>query len=253
MRLSTLPTYVISLTRAVERRVQFAAECAQAGITYQIFDGVDGRAREAELLAKSDPVAWRRFMGSEISAGHMGCYASHVDLWAQIGHGPDPVALICEDDVVFHADFAQAVEAALALQDRWDICRFAKIRAKGAIAQATRDGYTLNAYWGPFTGNACYLIKRETAAKLAASFYPIRRAHDHELNRIFAYNIRLTGLTPWPAHPEDQGESFLTGSAMARNHKLPKWKRLPHYAHKLANYPRRLLWLARNGMLSHRR
>lgn len=244
-----VPVFVISLARATERRAQVAQEFAKIGMGYAIFDGVDGRADEERLLLQSDLPAWDRNMGGPISAGHMGCYASHVDLWAQIASGPDEIVLICEDDVTFDAAFPAALQTALDLRDQWDIVRFSCIRAKGAIAQARQDGFTLNAYWGPFTGNGCYLIHRATAAKLAARFYPIRRAHDHELNRFFVYDIRLMGLTPFTAPPRDSGQSFITGTQMAEARKYPKWRRLPYYGQKAANYLRRLIWLGRRGLL----
>lgn len=244
-----VPVRVISLARAVARQERFAAECARLGIDYALFTGVDGRAELDRLMQQTDVPGWHSHMGAPIAAGHLGCYASHVQLWQDIGNGPDDIVLVCEDDVVFHDDFPAAVQAALKVAGQWDICRFAKIRAKGAICQGTVDGYRLNAYWGPFTGNACYLIKRDLAARLARDFWPISRAHDHELNRFFAYDFRLMGLEPFAAHPEDKAESYITGQAMSEAKKFPKYKRLPYYVQKLANYVRRLIWLGRRGML----
>ncbi|MGH1355449.1 MAG: glycosyltransferase family 25 protein [Thalassovita sp.] len=245
----SVPVIVISLERAVERLKSFDSECANLGITYSVFTGVDGKAEYETLLQKTDVAGWKRHMGAPLSAGHLGCYASHVQLWSQIGEGADDIVLVCEDDVVFHDDFPKAVQAALKASEHWDICRFAKIRAKGAITQGTVDGYRLNAYWGPFTGNACYLIKRDLAKRLARGFWPISRAHDHELNRFFHYDFRLMGLEPFAAHPDDKDESYITGTGMQDAKKFPKYKRLPYYRQKFSNYFRRLNWLRRHGAL----
>lgn len=242
-----LPVHVISLARATERQAQVAREFSRIGLGYTLFEGIDGAAQEAELLRRTDLAAWHRNMGAPISAGHMGCYASHVELWRQIGETGPEIVLICEDDVTFTAEFPQALMTGLALADHWDILRFSCIRAKGRIARARQGAFTLNAYWGPFTGNGCYLIKRPVAAHLASRFYPIRRAHDHELNRFFDHDIRLMGLEPFSAPPRDRGESFITGTAMAGAKKFPKYRRLPHYGQKIANYVRRLIWLAGKG------
>ena len=250
--LPDLPVQVISLARATARQAQVAQEFARIGMRYTIFEGIDGAAHQAELLGRTDLAAWHRNMGAPISAGHMGCYASHVELWRQIAQDGPEIVLICEDDVTFTAGFPQALAAGLAMADRWDILRFSCIRAKGRLPQAQLGPFTLMAYWGPFTGNGCYLIKRAVAARLAERFYPIRRAHDHELNRFFDHDIRLMGLEPFTAPPRDRGESFITGTAMAGAKKFPKLKRLPPYRQKLANYARRLIWLARHGLLSFR-
>lgn len=243
------PIYVISLARAVSRRERLAQEFASLGYDYEIFEGVDGRAEYDRLLALTDASAWARNMGAPLSAGHLGCYASHVALWAKIGAGAAPYALVCEDDVHFLPPFKEALAQGLSAAGDWDILRFSCIRAKGKLRQKRLGGFDLNAYWGPFTGNGCYLITRETAAKLAAAFYPIRRAHDHELNRFFVYDIKLMGLEPFAAPPMDQGESFITGIQMAEAKKFKKSRRLPYYAQKAGNYLRRIVWLARRGML----
>ncbi|PTV93788.1 glycosyl transferase family 25 [Rhodobacter aestuarii] len=250
MSAAPVPIFVISLARATARRAQVENEFAKIGFDYALFDGVDGQACEAELRKRTDEVAWRRNMGAPLSLGHLGCYASHVELWRQIGVGQDEIVLICEDDVTFTPDFPNALQTALELADRWDIVRFSRIRAKGPLKQVERGSFTLNAYWGPFTGNGCYLIKRSVAARLADSFYPITRAHDHELNRFFKHDIRLMGLEPFTAPPRDQGESFITGTAMADAKKFPKHKRLAYYWQKIANYGKRLHWLARQGLFS---
>ena len=67
--MSKLPeVYVISLDRATRRREQFQAECDRIGLTYQIFSGVDGREREAELRERTDERLWNLNMGAPLSA-----------------------------------------------------------------------------------------------------------------------------------------------------------------------------------------
>lgn len=247
-----IPVYVISLARAKERRARLASEFERVGLDYTIFDGIDGELSSKELLDNFDIHAWSRNMGGPLSLGHLGCYMSHVQLWGRVATRDDAIALICEDDVVFSSEFPDAFASALSMQIQWDIVRFSCVRAKGKLLQAVSGEFRLNAYWGPFTGNGCYLIKRDVAAQLADSFLPIRRAHDHELNRFFFYNIRLMGLEPFTAQPQDDGKSFITGKDMVLASKFPFYRRLPHYAQKLLNYIQRINWLARHGMIAPR-
>jgi glycosyl transferase family 25 len=244
-----IPIYVISLARAEQRRVRVASEFDRVGLDYTIYEGIDGQLSSQELLDDFDAHAWTRNMGGPLSLGHLGCYKSHVQLWSQVASQDDAIVLICEDDVVFSSEFPDALAAALSMQHQWDIVRFSCVRAKGKLLQAISGEFRLNAYWGPFTGNGCYLIKHDVAAQLADAFLPIRRAHDHELNRFFFYNIRLMGLEPFTAQPEDDGKSFITGKDMALASKFPFYRRLPHYVQKLGNYVRRIDWLFRRGMI----
>ncbi len=244
-----IPTFVISLPQAKERQQRVAHEFAKIGLDYAIWPGVDGRANFDALLAQTDAAAWARNMGAPLSAGHLGCYAAHVGLWQHVAQIDAPAVLICEDDVTFRPDFPQALAAGVSAVAEWDVLRLACLRAKRPVAIRPVGRYRLTAFWGPFTGNACYLIRPTVAARLAARFYPICRAHDHEMNRFFDHEYRLFGLMPFAAAPDDGQESFITGTAMSEAVKFPKWRRLPHYGQKLANYARRRAWLAREGYL----
>ena len=146
--------------------------------------------------------------GAKLTLGHQ-CYMAHVKLWEKIGDMKKPV-LICEDDVSFTKDFPRALQMAIATQADWDICRFGKIRSVGAIKAKAIEQFRLNYYWGPFTGNVCYLIQPNVASRLANSFIPITRAHDHELNRFFFHDVRLTGLEPFGQ--TKMVESYITGN-----------------------------------------
>ena len=248
MNCPAVPAFVISLPQAVERQSRVQAEFARVGLGFKIWPGIDGKTEFQRLLGLTDLQAWHRNMGAPVAPGHLGCYAAHVGLWEHVASSDAAAVLICEDDVTFRPDFAQALAAGLSDPGAWDVLRLACLRAKRPVLQARLGDYSLNAYWGPFTGSACYLIRPEVAGRLAARFYPIRRAHDHEMNRFFDHDYRLFGLEPFAAVPEDGQESFITGTAMAEVRKFPKWRRLPHYMQKLANYARRRAWLARKGM-----
>lgn len=241
--------WLISLERDSARRAAMKAQLDAMGLSYTWFKGIDGRAREAELLQRAEPKAYARNMGSPILPGKLGCYASHVSVWEALVASRYEAALILEDDVVFHDDFLPALDLALVESDRWDTIRFNCIRAKLPVTQSNIGGYRFNAYIGPFTGNATYLLKRQVAARLLPHLWPQTRAFDHELNRFFQHNYRQIGLEPWPSHVDDGGTSSITGT----QHNLvqkPHWsKRVPHYRLKAANYLRRALWLARKGML----
>ena len=241
--------WLINLPRDTARRARMEEQLSAMGLAFTVFPAIDGRAEEARLKLKADPSAYAQNMGAPLLPGKLGVFASHLAVWEAFLASPHKVALILEDDVVFHGDFLQALDTALTNADLWDLVRFNKIRAKLPVTQARLGTYRLNAYVGPFTGNAAYLIHREVAARLAPGLWPQTRALDHELNRFFVHNYRQLGLEPWASHPDDVGTSTSTGTGFALVQK-PHWtKRLPHYRLKAANYVRRAVWLWRQGML----
>ncbi len=241
--------WLINLPRDVARCDRMVEQLDSLGLTATLFPAIDGRVEEARLLRKADPQAYARNMGAPLLPGKLGVFASHLAVWEALTASSYKAALIFEDDVVFHEDFLEALDTALANADLWDLVRFNKIRAKLPVTQARLGRYRLNAYVGPFTGNAAYLIHRDIAARLAPGLWPQTRALDHELNRFFLHDYRQLGLEPWSSHPDDGGTSTITGAGFALV-KKPHWtRRLPHYRLKAMNYVRRALWLWRHGML----
>lgn len=243
-----IDVYLINLDRATDRLAGMTRRLQALDLPYIRFAAVDGRAMGVDLMTDVDPQAFARNTGRPPLPGDIGCYHSHMSVWSKLIKSGKPAALILEDDIVFHDDFPAAVSVALENIASWDIVRFNCIRAKRPLLQERLGRYRLNAYVGPFTGNGAYLITRDTALKLGKSMWPITRPHDHELNRFFAHDIRLLGLEPWSSHPDDAGQSTITGTAFA-DVKKPRWyKRLPYLWQKTANYVRRAAWLyARRG------
>ncbi len=240
-------TWLINLERAETRRAAMLPRMEALGIPYKLFAAVDGRA-EAEALERDvDRAAYERNTGGILLPGKMGCYHSHLRVWRELVASDHPVALILEDDVVFHDDFLDSVDAALSVADHWDAVRFNAIRAKIPVTQGTVGPYRLNAYIGPFTGNGAYLIKREVAQRLLPRLLPMTRPFDHELNRFFLHEYRQRGLEPWSSHVDDEGESTITGTQFGDVRKFPKHKRLPFYRLKAGNYLRRFAYLRRTG------
>lgn len=246
--LDGLPVWLINLPRATARRERMERRLADLGLKYNIFAGVDGNAEEAKLIANTDVKAFERNMGRKILIGGLGCYHSHLGVWEEFLASGKPVALILEDDVVFHDDFLDALRLGLRARQHWDFLKLNRIRAKMPVCQGKIGPYRLNAYIGPATGTGAYLITRETAEKLLPAMRRVTRATDHEINRFFVHDFRLRGLECFPSHLED-GESLIaTGPGGYGGVQKFKWyKRIPNYRLRIANHLRRLMWLCRRG------
>ncbi len=245
--------WLINLPKDVVRRTKMERQLSEMKLTWTLFTAIDGRANEAALRLQADPKAYARNMGSPLLPGKLGVYASHLAVWENLIASDHKAALILEDDVAFHSNFGEALDVALNNSDLWDLVRFNCIRAKLSVMQAQLGDYKLNAYIGPFTGNACYVIHRDVAQRLIKGLWPQTRALDHELNRFFVHQYRQFGLEPWSSHIDDGGVSTITGANFALAKKFAWYRRLPHYRLKAANYLRRGAWLLRRGMLWPRR
>lgn len=241
--------WLINLPQNQDRLAKMAQQLDSMGLPWQLFSAVNGREHFDELILQADPEAYAKNMGSPILPGKLGVYASHTRVWKEFIRSDYEFALIFEDDVVFHDNFVEALSAAFQAKNHWDIVRFNCVRAKLPIQQGVVGQWRLNAYIGPFTGNAAYLIRKDIAIKLVSQIGPQTRALDHELNRFFHHDYRLLGMEPWSSHTDDGNVSTITGVGFASVKKFKWYKRLPHYRLKAANYFRRFAWLIKKGMI----
>jgi glycosyl transferase family 25 len=246
---AALAAYVINLPRSVARRERSEEQLRAMGLGYRLFPAIDGRAEWDRLAAEVDLPAFRRNVGREVLPGEIGAYLSHLAVWRDFLSGGAEVALVMEDDVIFHADFKPALAAALSVRDRWDFLKLNRIRAKQPIPQGQIGPWVMNAYLGPATGLGAYLITRDLAARLLPAMLPVTRPIDHELDRVHVHDFRHFGLEPFPSHVDDGNESTITGTGFAAVTKPAWYRRLPMYALRLRNRIGRLVYLARRGRL----
>jgi glycosyl transferase family 25 len=249
MKKDDIAVYLINLEQSEKRRAHMVKSLADLPLDYTWFRAIDGTKDWHALASSVDIKAFERKTGREVLKGEIGAYHSHLGVWDAFIQSGKQVALILEDDVVFHADFLVALETALLAGDRWDFLKLNKIRAKHPVRQGALGPYALNAYLGAATGLGAYLITHQTATMLLPKMLPITRPIDHELDRTFHHNFRHFGLEPFPSHVDDEKESTITGTAFSKVRKFPKWKRLPYYALRARNFIGKALVLAgkRNG------
>jgi glycosyl transferase family 25 len=248
-----LAAYVINLPRSVARRERTEAQLRAMDLPFTLFPAIDGRAEADRLAAELDEPAFRCNVGREVLAGEIGAYHSHLAVWRAFLSGPAEVALVMEDDVIFHPEFRAALDAALSVRDHWDFLKLNRIRAKQPIPQGRVGDWVLNAYLGPATGLGAYLITRDLAARLLPAMLPVTRPIDHELDRIHVHDFRHFGLEPFPSHVDDGNESTITGTGFAAVAKPAWYRRLPMYGLRLRNTLGKLFHLARRGRLRPRR
>ena len=241
-----LGIWLINLDRSTERRAVMEARLSTFGLNYTRFSAIDGRAEWDRLEQSVDLSAFRRNVGREVLPGEIGCYASHLGVWEALLNSDHQVALVLEDDVVFHDDFLPALNEVMAVQNLWDIVKLNRIRAKQPILRRKLGKYALNAYLGAFTGTGAYLITRRFAQLQLAAMRPVRRPFDHVLDQFDARHFRHYGLEPFPCHVEDGGQSTITGTNFEQVQKFPWYARLSVYGYRLAKPLKKALAIYRS-------
>lgn len=247
MDVHSLPVWLINLDRAKERRLQMEERLGTLGLEYKRFQAIDGRKDWDRLRPSVDISAFRRNVGRDVMPGEIGASHSHLEVWRQLAASDFEIGLVLEDDVVFHEDFIEAVDAALSVKDAWDFLKLNKIRAKQPVCQARIDRWQLNAYLGPATGLGAYLIRRDLAERLIVACLPIRRPIDRELDRLHVHRFRHLGLEPFPSHVDDGNVSTITGVNYAQVERFSWYRRLPRYLDGIFTLIGKAVWLIRQG------
>lgn len=90
-------TIVISLARHADRWKLCEKRLKELGLKPELFEAVDGFKVGKDVL--------KSYGALDERPGIAGCIASHANVWRQVVARNIPVALICEDDAIFHEDF----------------------------------------------------------------------------------------------------------------------------------------------------
>lgn len=249
MQIDGLLVMLINLPRSTDRLARMRQRLKELGLDYELLPAVDGRADWDHLRSTVDVTAFERHVGRDVLPGEVGCYHSHLQAWRRLLASDAQVLLVLEDDMVFHDDFTMALCTALRGRAHWDMLKLAKIRAKQPVCQGRLGSYRLNAYLGAATGFGAYLVQRETAHRLLPHLVPIRAPIDRELEQVQRHDIRHFGLEPFPSHPQDEGQSTITGDRFSDVQRYPLRRRWTKYAEQWSNLLQRVAYLASHGRL----
>lgn len=176
--MQSIPVFVVSLRRAQDRRALMSRQLREAGLNFEIVDGVDGNAISAQdLEALTVP-------GKVFHPGVIGCYLSHTNIYKKIVDEAIEVALILEDDAVLNSKVISLIKRGLPFQD-FDYLYLDCDNPVGQQIFYDRKSlinmpnglsiYKLHA--GPCTLHA-YFISNVGARKRLDHLFPIRQAID---------------------------------------------------------------------------
>ena len=190
----SLPIYVINLDQDVERLANIRGTLQQLGIPFERF---------AAFRGTDVPDRWKSDFGVDnpMGPGQIGCYASHLQVMANMLQTDETARVILEDDCDLSSDFAAFLtDLPEQLPDDWDIIRLSPTlgnmkRPVHRIATLPR-GRGLYVYSRP-PGNAVgYMINRRFAGRFTK---PIARRVSVDAH--FAYLTLFGDLTCYGVFP----------------------------------------------------
>jgi glycosyl transferase family 25 len=199
--------FVISMRDSTGRRAAFVDRAKNATIPWKFFDACTGL-----VPGLSYDGAERKILGRDLTAGEIGCYASHYALWKRLLDDDADQYVILEDDVIvdwkFLAKLAEVDFGASGI----DYLRLYCLRPSPLKVAKYRflENRHLLELIDPAFGTQGYVITRAGAERFATHSRRIIRSIDTQMDRYWEHGIPNLCLFPFPII-EELGASRIGG------------------------------------------
>ena len=148
--------FFLNLDRASDRLAFMQSQAAAAGVEIERVQGTLGTAVDTSV--RSQFLNEDGSIASHLSAGEVGCYASHLKAYREVVDRDLPLALVLEDDVELPAGLAGILRETVAhLPAQWDVVKLCN--------SAERAVYTLSAL-----SNGSHLVRFYRQPPLAGAY-----------------------------------------------------------------------------------
>ncbi|MGL5814846.1 MAG: glycosyltransferase family 25 protein [Aeromonas sp.] len=114
--------YVVNMARSTERRQRVSELLSGMGLKFDFFSAIDGRVTE---ITGYDNERRMKEKGHSLTAGEIGCFASHRALWQKCVSLQENI-LILEDDIDLSDNFMKFFERADALTSTYKYIRLGR-------------------------------------------------------------------------------------------------------------------------------
>jgi glycosyl transferase family 25 len=194
------PVYVINLADATARWRQVDASLRSAGLLPERVEAVRPSDRPDLCIEDWYDAPRALAMGYRaLTPAEIGCYLSHLLLWQRIAEGPEPGAVIFEDDAIARPALRWALDTLCVHPGDWDMVKlFAPRPTRAHPAMRLGDTLSLVQPWVVPGTTVAYAIRREAAAILRRRLVPFARPIDVDLKHWWEHGSRIFLMEPQP-------------------------------------------------------
>jgi len=194
------PIWVVSLERATDRREFVEQTLAAAGLPFEIFPALDGRALSpSELRAYSSRRAFYEY-GRDLGRAVLACSLSHLRVLERMVAEGIPELVVFEDDVRPDPRFAAVLRARDKLPTDRDVVTFHSLfdwSSPVPVGSAPLlDDLRVCGYERTPMGTQAYLITLGAARRVLDVGYPVALPADELLFRPRPAGLRVYGIEP---------------------------------------------------------
>ncbi len=229
-----IPIYLINLARDVERREWMQSQLAKLGLQAIWIEAVLGKALSAPGRdALFDAIANASRYHLPLTAGEIGCYASHLKVWQALIDSAAPMALVLEDDMLVHESMPSVLQTAQAqlANHRWDMIKLIGRLQEAKRASRSLGSFELIRYQRVPSYTGAYLISRAGAEKLLATRARFARPVDVDLRFWWENDLDIFGLLPYPCDQAPISEQSSIGGKSEKAGWAYRWRRSKYNVH----------------------
>jgi glycosyl transferase, family 25 len=203
--------FLINLDRSRTRLQHMETQASRLGLAFERVPAVEGANVPDWLRSEFDtPHA--------MSAGEVGCYASHLVVAQHVVARGLPYAVVLEDDVALAPDFKAVVRAAIdAAPPGWDLIHASSVfKAPVIHVQGLPSRSRLVQYTRMPVNTAAYVVSNRGARKRLS---PMVRSRPVDMDHRYAWLQRLEifGVYPAPAEQRRDIPSEIGSAARRRS------------------------------------
>lgn len=192
-----IPVIVISLPDAAARRRAVTDQLDRLGLTYRVFDAVDGRRLSDEHRALVDPCWRQKRRGEALRPTEIGCALSHALVYRLVLEEEFDDCIVLEDDARLTPAFARLARRDIDLPAGVDLVTLHYYRnqfvQRGRHADLG-DGFRVYRPFGRLLGTCAYYVTRRGATELFRAGLPVWTQADWPVDPTRSLNGR--GLEP---------------------------------------------------------
>ncbi|QSP96055.1 glycosyltransferase family 25 protein [Marinobacter salinisoli] len=193
-----LKVVVLTLPHSEDRQGRIRNALEEAGIDFEFVWGVDGRKERDPVFDLYDQSKRLRVRGNPLSAGQLGCFAGHRNIWARCVN-ENKRYVVFEDDIVFVQETFKAFLKTLEIMPRHFGClRLFKNKTRNHQEyEVARVGdFSILRYTkGPMSSMGYYLTP-DAARKFLDCVSPIFLPVDIYMDRYWVNDVPCLGISP---------------------------------------------------------
>ncbi len=196
-----MKVFVISLAHSEARRSHVDEQLRSQNIRYRFFEALNGKDGYKISFDSFDPTQFILRTGRLATAGEIGCFASHRELWRHCVELDEPI-LIMEDDFDLTAEFSSAVAEADAVIARYGYLRLQTAsRRTRSVKHIDTGAFCVHFYTKTPLGAAAYCISPSVARAFQVASRILTAPVDVFIRSVWEHQQPLFGLLPYTVEP----------------------------------------------------